>query len=336
MLLVMSSTSLIASPRLVLSCLLSVPQALDEAQHDGITNYVILPLYPHYSISTSGSSLKELQELVERSVLSPLRLGSPHLSRKGLTFNHTVIPYWHRRPGYLHAMADLIAQKYDLFSDEEKREGVHILFRSPHLPSCPVPLLTHVSAHGVPVSYIKSGDPYKGHIEECAQLISQSLDKIVNQPEQRAAIQLPGTIDSPTRASLDPISLSLSLGQEPVASSTAELNPITCELSFQSRVGPVEWLRPYTDQKIEEMGSRGVKNLIVVPISFVSEHIETLEEIDIEYKSLSLSRSFCSSLSLSVRTLALESGIKHWERASALNSNPLSAFSSSPLPHRPL
>jgi hypothetical protein len=84
---------------------------------------------------------------------------------------------------------------------------------------------------------------------------------------------------------------SLSVGQEPLASPpsvptpSTELNPITCELSFQSRVGPVEWLRPYTDQKIEEMGSRGVKNLIVVPISFVSEHIETLEEIDMEYKS---------------------------------------------------
>jgi hypothetical protein len=84
---------------------------------------------------------------------------------------------------------------------------------SGHPTSRPVPLLTHVSAHGVPVSYIKSGDPYKGHIEECAQLISQSLDKIVNQPEPRAAIQLPGTIDSPTRASLDPISLTLTVSR---------------------------------------------------------------------------------------------------------------------------
>lgn len=53
-------------------------------------------------------------------------------------------------------------------------------------------------------------------------------------------------------------------------------------LSYQSRVGPIEWLRPYTDDKLEELGKKGVKNLVVVPISFVSEHIETLEEIDIE------------------------------------------------------
>ena len=54
-------------------------------------------------------------------------------------------------------------------------------------------------------------------------------------------------------------------------------------LSFQSRVGPVQWLKPYTETKLVELGGRGVKNLVVVPVSFVSEHIETLEEIDIEY-----------------------------------------------------
>lgn len=43
-------------------------EALEEAQKDGITNFVILPLYPHYSISTSGSSLKELKTLLERWV----------------------------------------------------------------------------------------------------------------------------------------------------------------------------------------------------------------------------------------------------------------------------
>jgi protoheme ferro-lyase len=55
-------------------------------------------------------------------------------------------------------------------------------------------------------------------------------------------------------------------------------------LAYQSRVGPVEWLQPYTDDSIRELGRRGVKSLLAVPISFVSEHIETLEEIDMEYK----------------------------------------------------
>jgi len=69
-------------------------------------------------------------------------------------------------------------------------------------------------------------------------------------------------------------------------------------------VGPIEWLRPYTDDVLPALGERGVKNLVVVPISFVSEHIETLEEIDIEY-----------------RELAEESGVTHWRRCPALNTD---------------
>merc|ERR1711924_594516 len=65
--------------------------------------------------------------------------------------------------------------------------------------------------------------------------------------------------------------------------------------------GPVEWLQPYTDVKIRELAARGVTSLVVVPISFVSEHIETLEEIDGEYKEL-----------------ADEVGIERWERVPAL------------------
>ena len=57
-------------------------------------------------------------------------------------------------------------------------------------------------------------------------------------------------------------------------------------LSYQSRSGPVEWLGPSTDNKLEELSREGVKNVLVVPISFVSDHIETLYEIDILYKDL--------------------------------------------------
>lgn len=46
----------------------------------------------------------------------------------------------------------------------------------------------------------------------------------------------------------------------------------------------MEWLRPYTDDAIRSLAKAGSKNLLVVPIAFVSEHIETLEEIDMEYR----------------------------------------------------
>ena len=66
----------------------------------------------------------------------------------------------------------------------------------------------------------------------------------------------------------------------------------------------VEWLKPYTDEAIKELGQSGTKSLLAVPVSFVSEHIETLEEMDMEY-----------------RELALESGVEHWGRVPALNTN---------------
>lgn len=110
-----------------------------------------------------------------------------------MPFNHTVIPYWFRSPGYLKAMAQLIAQKYDKFSEEEKKEGVHVLFRS-LISSFSLDSLFLFSAHGVPVSYIASGDPYKSHIEECALLISQTLESIVNQPDRQVAtFKFPGS-----------------------------------------------------------------------------------------------------------------------------------------------
>ena len=63
----------------------------------------------------------------------------------------------------------------------------------------------------------------------------------------------------------------------------------------------MEWLRPYTDDTIKQLCKEGVDALVVVPISFVSEHIETLEEIDMEY-----------------RELAEECGVRYWERVPCL------------------
>jgi ferrochelatase len=213
-------------------------EALSEIQKDGINALVIVPLYPQFSISTSGSSLRVLQEEF-----------SKHSDTYGPSkMVHTVVPSWYDRPGYVQAMANLIQKELDSFTPEELEEAPpntkqkHVLF----------------SAHGVPRSYIEAGDPYQEQIQKCVAKISEQL------PQDNVEIHL----------------------------------------SYQSRVGPIEWLRPYTDDVLPELGAEGVKNLVVVPISFVSEHIETLEEIDIEY-----------------RELAEESGITNWRRCPALNTD---------------
>ncbi|MPY73043.1 MAG: ferrochelatase [Alphaproteobacteria bacterium] len=59
-------------------------------------------------------------------------------------------------------------------------------------------------------------------------------------------------------------------------------------ICYQSRVGPLEWIRPYTEDEIRRAGADGVP-VVVVPIAFVSEHSETLVELDIEYRKLASS-----------------------------------------------
>ncbi len=203
-------------------------EAIARIKRDGVDRLVVLPLYPHFSISTSGSSFRLLEDLWRKD---------PGLGQ----VEYTVIPSWYDRPGYLQAMADLIAQQLDQLPHPDQ---AHIFF----------------SAHGVPVSYVEeAGDPYQREIESCTALIMQTL----NRP-----------------------------------------NPHT--LAYQSRVGPVEWLQPYTEDAIKDLAAQGVNDLVVVPISFVSEHIETLQEIDMEY-----------------REIAEESGIEGFHRVPALNTHPI-------------
>jgi len=203
-------------------------EAIVRIKRDRISDVVILPLYPQFSISTSGSSLRLLEQMW---------LEDPALR----IVKYKIVPSWYDNSGYLQAMADLIIQELQNYSNPDE---VHIFF----------------SAHGVPQSYVsEAGDPYQYQIEQCTRKIME-------------------TLDSP--------------------------NPYT--LAYQSRVGPVEWLKPYTEEALQELGEKGVKDLLVVPISFVSEHIETLQEIDIEY-----------------REIAEEAGIENFGRVPALNTHPV-------------
>jgi len=202
-------------------------EAIASIKKDGIEQLVVLPLYPQYSISTSGSSFRLLeQHWNEDPSLHPIA--------------YPQIESWYARPGYVNSMADLIRMELDKLPNPSE---AHVFF----------------SAHGVPVSYVEEfGDPYQKEIEHCTDLIMQALGR-----------------------------------------------PNEYTLAYQSRVGPIEWLQPYTEDAIASLAHQGVKDLVVVPISFVSEHIETLQEIDIEY-----------------REIAEEEGIEGFHRVPALDTYP--------------
>jgi ferrochelatase len=63
----------------------------------------------------------------------------------------------------------------------------------------------------------------------------------------------------------------------------ARLPALPHVLAYQSRVGPVEWIGPSTEEVVDRLGAQGVKDVCVVPVSFVSDHIETLYEVDMLY-----------------------------------------------------
>ena len=71
--------------------------------------------------------------------------------------------------------------------------------------------------------------------------------------------------------------------KEQVEYITSKLGAKESILAYQSRTGPVKWLRPYTDEVIKKLASQGADGVVVVPISFVSDHIETLIELDEQY-----------------------------------------------------
>jgi len=83
------------------------------------------------------------------------------------------------------------------------------------------------------------------------------------------------------------------------------LKDVPHHLAFQSRAGPVKWLEPSTGDKLKELAEMGHKDLLIVPLSFVSDHIETLHEIDIEYGEE-----------------AHKLGITNFRRMESLNSSP--------------
>lgn len=65
-----------------------------------------------------------------------------------------------------------------------------------------------------------------------------------------------------------------------------ELNKDNFCIAYQSKTGPVKWVEPSTEDTLYKISKLGIKDVLIVPVSFVSDHIETLYEIDIVYKKL--------------------------------------------------
>ncbi|MEE8482438.1 MAG: ferrochelatase [Acidiferrobacterales bacterium] len=190
-----------------------------------IENVILLPLYPQYSLTTSGSSYNDFIRACQRINYQP-----------SISF----IKHWYDQPQYHHAIANAITAEAEKLPDP-RPQNIELLF----------------SAHGLPQKIIAKGDPYEKHIRATVNAVQNILG-------------WPNTT-----------------------------------LCYQSRVGPLKWLQPYTRDTIIEKAKRGVSQLLVYPIAFVSDHIETLYELSIEYAQV-----------------ASEAGIDTYRVVPALNTDP--------------
>lgn len=145
---------------------------------------------------------------------------------------------------------------------------------------------------------------HPGFIEAMTETVREGMDQFA--PSDRGKVLI---LFSAHSLPLDVIDRGDSYPQEVGASVQRVVEclqaPNPYLLAYQSDVGPVRWLGPSTEQVIRRLGARGQKHVLVVPIAFTSDHIETLSELDREYGEV-----------------AHEVGITEYRRAPALNDRP--------------
>jgi protoporphyrin/coproporphyrin ferrochelatase len=201
---------------------------VEQVHRDGIEKLVMLPLYPHFSKTTTGSSMNEWNRVLKLRNLNSVPT--------------TLVEHYYEHPLYVQAIVHNINRALKRVKAGD-RQKVHLVF----------------SAHGTPVKLVKDGDPYSHHIRKTYEAV--------------------------------------------VAEGRFGLEHHLC---FQSKVGPQKWLEPSLDQTIERLAAEKVSHMLVIPIAFVSDHIETLSEINLEAKEE-----------------AKHLGVKHFDIMPALHTNPL-------------
>jgi ferrochelatase len=201
--------------------------AIDQMKAAGVERVLLLPLYPHFSKTTTGSSVKEWKRIARQRGMEGVAVDS--------------IDEYCEHPLYVKALVRNITIALKRVSPLD-RGKVNLVF----------------SAHGTPVKLVRSGDPYQ-------QQIIRTYNAVLREGNFGLAHHL----------------------------------------CYQSKVGPEKWLEPSLDATIESLAAQKVSHMIVIPIAFVSDHSETLWEINIE-----------------ARHEAKRLGIKHFDMSPGLNTNP--------------
>lgn len=179
-----------------------------EAMEDGMEHLVLLPLYPQFSLTTTGSSFRNWEDIRQKQ-------------DKPVPWQEYIVNNYHLNKNYLASLNDRIDEGLKANFGESERNKVHLVF----------------TAHGTPLSEVEKGDPY-------TQQIRETVEGVMELREQKESYWL----------------------------------------SYQSRVGPSKWTQPNTEKLVFRLLDYGVKYILMVPVAFVTDHIETLHELNIELR----------------------------------------------------
>ena len=202
---------------------ISIFKGLKELDDKGVKNITVLPLYPHYAMSS--------YETVVEKVKDEVKTNFPHLKIK------TVEPFYNDKK-YI----DLLCKK--IKSTISKIEYDHILF----------------SYHGIPISHLKISDPTNSHCYKVKNCCSNHSDahKFCYKHQVLETTEL--------------VIKKLKIDKNKYSN------------AFQSRLPNEAWLKPYTDDELVRLAKEGKKKLVIVTPAFVTDCLETLEEIAMEGK----------------------------------------------------
>ncbi len=202
---------------------ISIFKGLKELDDKGVKNITVLPLYPHYAMSS--------YETVVEKVKYEVKTNFPHLKIK------TVEPFYNDKK-YI----DLLCKKIKNTISKIKYD--HILF----------------SYHGIPISHLKISDPTNTHcykVNDCCNNHSDA-HKFCYKHQVLETTEL--------------VIKKLKIDKNKYSN------------AFQSRLPNEAWLKPYTDDELVRLAKEGKKRLVIVTPAFVTDCLETLEEIAMEGK----------------------------------------------------
>lgn len=202
---------------------MSIKGALQELKDKGVDDILLVPLYPHYAMSSYETVVVKAME-DQQAYFPEMKL--------------TTLPAFYHNTDYIKVLSRSIKEGLDNFDYD------HILF----------------SYHGIPERHIRKSDPTKFHCKIDGQCCS--INSVAHHTCYRHQCY----------ATTELVKKELGLDAEKVST------------SFQSRLGSDPWLQPFTDKEFERLAEEGTKKLAVITPAFVSDCLETLEEIAMEGK----------------------------------------------------